>query len=249
MNILVEILYGLVVSILLNLVYFILGLFDARISANVRKRPQSCLINFLRFALLIGLQVLYYLALGMHRFYFLFRLVLHSLSFVCLYVGTKFCVIGLTGGIACGKSTLSGILKTFSQFSIVDADKISHDIMKNNETLIREVCEEFGAENVLAEDGESIDRDKLGAIVFNDPAKRRVINRLTHKRIFYEIISQILHLRFVKGSRFVVLDAPLLFESKILEYLCFPIIVIAILDESKLRARLMARDKSSREDA
>ena len=53
----------------------------------------------------------------------------------------------------------------------------------------------------------------------------------------------------MKGSRFVVLDAPLLFESKILEYLCFPIVVIAILDEGKLRTRLMARDKSSRDEA
>ena len=170
MNILFEILLVIVVSILLDLVYFVLGLFDARISANVRKRRQSCLINFMRFVVLIGLQVVYYFALGMHRFPFLLRLLLHSLSFACLYLGTKFTVIGLTGGIACGKSTLSGILKTFSQFSIVDADKIAHEIMKNDESLKREVCQAFGAENVLAEDGESIDRDKLGAIVFNDPA-------------------------------------------------------------------------------
>ena len=46
-----------------------------------------------------------------------------------------------------------------------------------------------------------------------------------------------------------MLDAPLLFESKILEYLCFPILVIAVLDENKLRQRLMDRDKSSRDDA
>ena len=60
---------------------------------------------------------------------------------------------------------------------------------------------------------------------------------------------QITNLRFCKGQRFVVLDAPLLYESKFLEFLCFPTIVIAVLDEDKLRKRLMDRDKSGREDA
>ena len=70
----------------------------------------------------------------------------------------------------------------------MDADKISHDILRNDETLKKEVCRAFGAENVLADDGKSIDRDKLGAIVFNDPSQRRVLNKLTHKRIFYAIL-------------------------------------------------------------
>ena len=52
----------------------------------------------------------------------------------------------------------------------MDADKISHDIMSTNETLKREICQAFGADNVLADDGKSIDRAKLAAIVFNDPA-------------------------------------------------------------------------------
>ena len=127
----------------------------------------------------------------------------------------------------------------------MDADKISHEIMETNETLKREVCEAFGAGNVMADDGKQIDRDKLGKIIFNDPSQRRTLNKLTHKRIFIEILRQILKLRFAKGQRFVILDAPLLFESKILEYFCFPILVIAILDESKLRKRLMNRDSSS----
>ena len=60
---------------------------------------------------------------------------------------------------------------------------------------------------------------------------------------------QITVLRFSKGQRFVVFDAPLLFETRILEHICFPIITVAIMDEDKLRRRLMDRDKSSREDA
>ena len=111
------------------------------------------MLNFGRFVFLILLQVIYYYAIGMGRWHFAFRLIMHAQSFFFMYIGTKYCVIGLTGGIACGKSTLSGILKTFPQFNIVDADKISHDIMTTNEALKKEVCEAFGAENVLTDDG------------------------------------------------------------------------------------------------
>ena len=72
---------------------------------------------------------------------------------------------------------------------------------------------------------------------------------MTHGRIFKAIMKQILYQRTCARKRFVVLDAPLLFESKILEHFCYPIVVIAVLDEELLLKRLMDRDQSSREDA
>ena len=120
--------------------------------------------------------------------------------------------------------------------------------MRSDESLKREVVKEFG-EGVMTDDGQHIDRAKLGEIVFSDPSKRKILNGMTHKRIFNEIIRCIMHRRIVLGEQFVVLDAPLLFESKILEYFCYPIVVIAVMDEDKLLERLMNRDQSSREDA
>jgi dephospho-CoA kinase len=71
-----------------------------------------------------------------------------------------------------------------------------------------------------------IDRDKLGAVVFADAEKRKLINKLTHPRIFRKIIHAVLQLKLIKRKPLVVLDAPLLFETKILEYFCYPIITV-----------------------
>ena len=86
---------------------------------------------------------------------------------------------------------------------------------------------------MVAEDGKSVDRKRLGAIVFADKKKRDVLNGLTHGPIRVEILRQIFDYRVMKGELLVVLDAPLLFESKILEWFCFPILVVTIDDIDK----------------
>ena len=173
MNIILDILRFVLVTLLMYILNFIIGLWEARLSAKIRRNKNSCMLNFGRFVCIILLQVMYYYAVDMGRFFFVSRILLHAIPFFFMYCGTKFCVIGLTGGISCGKSTLSGILKTFNQFNIVDADKINHEMMANNVELKKEVCAAFGAENVLTEDGKQIDREKLGKIIFADPAKRQ----------------------------------------------------------------------------
>ena len=102
------------VSLILDVIYFILGLTDARISAKVRRSKFHCVINFLRFVLLIALQLVYYLIFDTEKWWLSMRVLLHSTPFICMYLGTKLTVIGLTGGIACGKSTLSDRFKTFT---------------------------------------------------------------------------------------------------------------------------------------
>ena len=101
------------------------------------------------------------------------RLALHGLSIFSLYVGTKFSVIGLTGGIACGKSTVVDFLKNKGQdaFKIIDSDKIAHDLYKRPE-FVSKVFKTFGYEAIVAEDGKSVDRTKLGKIIFEDKKKR-----------------------------------------------------------------------------
>lgn len=63
------------------------------------------------------------------------------------------CVIGLTGGIACGKSTVAKELQNLPHFSIIDCDKIGHDILNENEVVKKFIFQEFGRENVTSDDG------------------------------------------------------------------------------------------------
>nr|WP_263349199.1 dephospho-CoA kinase [Paraclostridium sp. AKS81] len=95
-------------------------------------------------------------------------------------------VIGLTGNIGCGKSSLSKILEE-NYFDIIDADLISREIM-NNSDLLKEVFDTFG-DNIKRNDG-TLDRKKLGEIVFNDDKKLIELNSLTHPAIKKEIIKK-----------------------------------------------------------
>ena len=71
---------------------------------------------------------------------------------------------------------------------------------------------------------------------------------MTHGPIFFEILRQIFNLKVIQGESLVILDAPLLFESKILEYLCHPIMVVTLKDVETQRERLMARNKNLSKD-
>ena len=96
--------------------------------------------------------------------------------------------------------------------------------MDNDVGLQLAVKKAFGLA-ILDENGD-INRDKLGAIVFADADKRKIINKLTHPRIFRKIISAVIKLKLIQRKPLVVLDAPLLFETKILEYFCYPIMTV-----------------------
>lgn len=93
------------------------------------------------------------------------------------------CVVGLTGGIACGKSSVCELLKS-NGFSIIDSDMISHQIMTNDQGLIKEVKKHFPS--VVSSEG-VVDRVALGKIIFEDSKKRKLLNKMTHSRIFKEI--------------------------------------------------------------
>lgn len=177
------------------------------------------------------------------------RLFFHAISIFFLYLGTKMTVIGLTGGISCGKSTVVDIMKEKggNAFKIIDCDKITHDLYKDD-AFVKSVFKTFGKEAVVAADGKSVDRAKLGAIVFADKAKRNQLNRMTHGPIFATILKTIFRLRVLQGEPLVVLDAPLLFESRILEYICHPIIVVSIEKEETQLKRLMERNKGLKKD-
>ena len=90
-------------------------------------------------------------------------------------------VVGLTGGIASGKSMVSGILRSLGA-CIIDADVIAHELIRPGLPAWQEIVGQFG-QGILLEDGR-INRPLLGRIIFRDPAKRAVLNSILHPRIF-----------------------------------------------------------------
>ncbi len=149
-------------------------------------------------------------------------------------------IIGITGGIGSGKSTLCAELKKLGA-QIIDADLISREITKKGRPALLEIAESFGQE-VINIHGE-LERKKLGNIVFNDPDKLKKLNLITHKYIFEEMERQLKE----TTAHVVVLDVPLLFQCD------FPIkcdLTVAVLADREVRIkRIMDRDGVDRDAA
>ena len=145
-------------------------------------------------------------------------------------------VIGLTGGIACGKSTASAYLKELGA-CIVDTDGISRATTKKGGKGYYAVLEHFGRD-LLLENGE-IDRRKLGGIVFADEKKRQELNALIHPIVIEESKEQMQAARDA-GYNVCILDVPLLFESG-METLCDETWLVYVPREEQIR-RINERD-------
>ena len=118
-------------------------------------------------------------------------------------------VIGLTGGTGSGKSTVAAYLEKKGCI-IIDADKISRDLTKPGGEAHEPIRRRFGAD-VFFEDG-SLDRKKLGGIVFSDDAKLRSLEEITTDIVIKKILEKVEHLKKNGFNGTVILDAPLLFE-------------------------------------
>lgn len=118
-------------------------------------------------------------------------------------------VLGLTGGIASGKSTVSDYFKK-QHIPVVDADVVAREVMRAGQPVVAKIQEAFG-DKVILENGE-IDRDQLGQIVFTNPEKRKLLNQLVHGEIRKEILSQSKALQAADHA-LIVLDIPLLIEG------------------------------------
>ena len=119
-------------------------------------------------------------------------------------------VIGLTGGIGTGKSTVAAMFEKLGAV-IVDSDAIVHELQAPGAPLLDEIAEAFGPE-VIRTDG-SLDRARLGEIVFRDEEARRRLNAIVHPAVGRESARQLQEAR-ASGARLVVLDIPLLFETR-----------------------------------
>ena len=145
-------------------------------------------------------------------------------------------ILGITGSIGSGKTTIT---KMFSKYyyNRIDADEIGHELLKSNE-IKNKIIKEFGKE-ILGKKG-SIDRKKLGNIVFNDKNKLKKLNSIMHPMIINEIKNQIKKIQEKCGNDAkIIVDAPLLLETSLKDYV--DMIVVVKSDKNKIIKRLNKR--------
>ncbi len=118
-------------------------------------------------------------------------------------------IIGLTGGIASGKSTISSMLGKLGAI-IIDADKIGHEAYQPHTVVWNDVVEAFGRE--ILKENDEIDRPKLGSIVFRDPEAMQRLNAIMHPRMF-DMMKQRLEKLKQEGVRVAVIEAAILIEA------------------------------------
>ena len=160
-------------------------------------------------------------------------------------------LIGLTGGIATGKSTVTKIL-TEKGYTVIDADKISREVVQQGKPAYNEIVETFGV-RILLED-KSLNRRKLGRLIFNSSCIRYALNKIVHPRVIEVIKQKILDECKDKnnGERIIFLDIPLLFE--VLDLLKLHDIELKEIwmvytDKNTQLRRLMERDNINKEEA
>jgi dephospho-CoA kinase len=149
----------------------------------------------------------------------------------------RFALVGLTGGIATGKSTVSAMFRELGA-EIIDADRLAREVVAPGEPALAEIARVFGSEVLLPDGG--LDRKALGAIVFGDPEKRRALERITHPAIRERFVRRLAELEASGFTGVVLFDAAVLIESG--NYRNMDHLVVVLNDEPTQLARLMARD-------
>ncbi len=149
-------------------------------------------------------------------------------------------VVGLTGGIASGKSTVAGILKDLGAL-VIDADILSREVVLPHTRCWKSITAHFG-KGILNKDL-SINRKKLASRIFSDPEKRMRLNRIIHPAIKKRIRQLITDIGHDDAGALVIVDAALLVETGM--YRDYDRLVVVAADENVQLARLMRRDRCS----
>ncbi|MDF7673079.1 dephospho-CoA kinase [Lactobacillus sp. ESL0701] len=152
-------------------------------------------------------------------------------------------VLGLTGGIASGKSTADAFFKK-QQLPIIDSDLIAHDILNVGEAGYHQVVQQFGSKFLNSD--QTLDRHRLGEVVFSNPKQLSILNKITHPLIF-EIIQTKITQNKQANEELVILDAPVLFESGAQKY-CDKTLLITVPEKTQIK-RLITRDGLTRKAA
>lgn len=155
-------------------------------------------------------------------------------------------IIGLTGGIATGVTTVASMFKELGAV-VIEADKIAREVVEPGTEPYRKIVETFGR-GVLNADG-TIDRKKLGQIVFADDTARRRLNRITHTAIRHRIDEEVERIRKSDSDAVVLIDVPLLLDTTGPDTFDMDGVIVVTAGRDAQIERLVRRDTLPEEDA
>lgn len=153
-------------------------------------------------------------------------------------------IIGLTGGIASGKSTVVKALERLGAI-IIDSDKLAHTIIEPDKPAWKDIVQLFGRE-ILNEDL-TINREKLGTLVFNNPDYLKELNRITHPRIMERYKDDLRSIKSRQPDAIVVMEVPLLYETH-MDRICDEVWVVWVNRKTQIK-RLMKREGLNYEES
>jgi dephospho-CoA kinase len=145
-------------------------------------------------------------------------------------------ILGITGGIATGKSSFTNLLRRIMPSEVFDADECARDLTANNPDIKQEIIAQFGAE--ITTGGGEIDRAKLRKIVFAEPEKRTRLEAILHPVIRARWMQLAQNNRAARSNDWLFVDIPLLFETHAEEF--FDAVVVVVCSASTQRQRLLA---------
>lgn len=151
-------------------------------------------------------------------------------------------IIGLTGGIASGKSTVSQVFKE-NKIPVICADSLAHSVILKGKKAYNLILDHFGSD--ILDASQEIDRKKLGPLVFQNPEALKNLNKIVHPQVFKEM-DRLITIYQAEGHPFIILDVPLLFEGQTHERCDKTILVYA--PENLMIKRIQNRDGLSIEE-
>ena len=152
--------------------------------------------------------------------------------------------VGLTGGIASGKSTVSRFLLEEGAF-IIDADKIVHKLLLRGSKVYQTIVETFGDD--VIDDSKEIDHKELGEMIFRNPTQRQTLNQIVHPSVFERAESEKKAIIAKHPKGVIVFDAALLIETNSHKKMDW--VLLAYVDRATQVERLIERDHLSKDDA
>lgn len=177
------------------------------------------------------------------------NLILISLAYV---ITAKFKVYGLTGQICSGKSFVSNYLRTQYGVSIISIDDLNKRVLEIPKVKLA-VRKLFGDEVFIRSENddlnETLDKEKIKKLIYENPEKKRKLERITHFRVFILFFKLLVEEKLINQNRIVIIENAILLRFFIFRFLCYKIISICVNDQNKLIERIMHRDNCDREMA
>jgi dephospho-CoA kinase len=152
--------------------------------------------------------------------------------------------VGLTGGIACGKSTVAQMFVRRGAY-LIDFDVLAHEVQEPGKPAWQEIIDYFGRD--ISGQNKKINRNKMAAIVFNHPEKLKVLNDIVHPRVYQEWQVRLEKIKASDHRAITLSDIPLLFEGK-MQFL-FDLTILVIIPSEEQINRLITRNCVTRNEA